>query len=83
GQAARFVPMAELPRLDLSPTAAAVLHRAFGAALVRPSNSGSPGSLINCFKDKVNQYNPRDPAPTPPTSCSRGLGGLAAEAVAA
>ncbi|MGE5830595.1 MAG: NUDIX domain-containing protein, partial [Micromonosporaceae bacterium] len=40
GQAARFVPMAELPRLDLSPTAAAVLHRAFGAALVRPSNSG-------------------------------------------
>jgi 8-oxo-dGTP pyrophosphatase MutT (NUDIX family) len=37
GQAARFVPMAELPRVDLSPTAAAVLHRAFGEALVRPS----------------------------------------------
>jgi 8-oxo-dGTP pyrophosphatase MutT (NUDIX family) len=36
GQAARFVPMAELPGVDLSPTAAAVLHRAFGEALVRP-----------------------------------------------
>lgn len=44
GQAARFAPMAELPRVDLSPTAAAVLHRAFGEALVRPSSSGGPGS---------------------------------------
>jgi 8-oxo-dGTP pyrophosphatase MutT (NUDIX family) len=30
GQAARFVPVAELPDVDLSPTAAAVLHRYFG-----------------------------------------------------
>ena len=37
GQAARFVPMAELRRVDLSPTAAAVLHHAFGESLVRPS----------------------------------------------
>jgi 8-oxo-dGTP diphosphatase len=27
GQAARFVPVTELPDMDLSPTAAAVLHR--------------------------------------------------------
>jgi 8-oxo-dGTP pyrophosphatase MutT (NUDIX family) len=38
GQAARFVPMAELPWVDLSPTAAAVLHHAFGESLVRPSS---------------------------------------------
>jgi 8-oxo-dGTP pyrophosphatase MutT (NUDIX family) len=30
GQAARFAPLAELPSIDLSPTAAAILHRAFG-----------------------------------------------------
>jgi 8-oxo-dGTP pyrophosphatase MutT (NUDIX family) len=38
GQAARFVPMAELPGVDLSPTAAAVLHHAFGESLVRPTS---------------------------------------------
>jgi hypothetical protein len=43
GIAARFVPMAELPGVDLSPTAAAVLHRAFGEALVGPSSPGPPG----------------------------------------
>jgi ADP-ribose pyrophosphatase YjhB (NUDIX family) len=44
GQAARFVPMEELPYVDLSPMAAAVLYRAFGDALVRPSAShrGAP-----------------------------------------
>ena len=47
GQAARFVPMAELPHVDLSPIAAAVLHRAFGEALVRPSNSGGPESRFH------------------------------------
>jgi 8-oxo-dGTP pyrophosphatase MutT (NUDIX family) len=46
GQAARFVPMAELPYADLSPTAAAVLHRAFGESLVRPSSSGRPGNQL-------------------------------------
>jgi 8-oxo-dGTP pyrophosphatase MutT (NUDIX family) len=35
GQAARFVPMTELPRVDLSPMAAAVLHHALGEFLVR------------------------------------------------
>lgn len=44
GQAARFVSMAELPHVDLSPIAAAVLHRAFGEALVGPSNPGGPAS---------------------------------------
>ena len=47
GQAARFVPMAELPHVDLSPTAAAVLHRALGEALVRPSSSNGPKSQLH------------------------------------
>ena len=38
GQAARFVEMAELPRVDLSPMAAAVLHHAFRECLVRPTS---------------------------------------------
>jgi 8-oxo-dGTP pyrophosphatase MutT (NUDIX family) len=38
GQATRFVPMAELRHMDLSPTAAAVLHCAFGESLANPSS---------------------------------------------
>jgi 8-oxo-dGTP pyrophosphatase MutT (NUDIX family) len=34
GQAARFVPVAELPDIDLSPTAAAVLHRLLWSTVV-------------------------------------------------
>jgi mutator protein MutT len=37
GQAARFVPVAELPNMDLSPTAAALLHRLLGGAAGRPN----------------------------------------------
>lgn len=37
GQAARFVPVAELPNMDLSPTAAAVLHMLLGCAAGRPN----------------------------------------------
>jgi 8-oxo-dGTP pyrophosphatase MutT (NUDIX family) len=43
GQAARFVPVAELPDMDLSPFAAAVLHRILRSsrrAQARPSTSG-------------------------------------------